>query len=104
MDKSPRWLDMPKDMTVSKVGEHTLSVWITGHDKRWFTVILAAVADGRKLNAFVVFKGVWAIAELERVQGVVAGMNKNGWMIAELMIKWLVMIWGWLRFKIHLLD
>ena len=103
MDESPLWLDMPGDTTVSRVGEHTVSVQTTGHDKGRFTVILAAMADGRKLNPFVVFKGVRAIAELEKGRGVVVGMSKNGWMNEELTIKWLDRVWGCLSFQKHLL-
>ena len=58
MDESPIWLDMPGDTTVSRAGEHTVSVRTTRHDKGWLTVILPTMADGRKLNPFVVFEGV----------------------------------------------
>ena len=87
MDETPLWLDMPGDTTVSRVGEHTVSIRTTGHDKGRFTVILAAMADGRKLNPFVVFNRVRAIAELNRVQGVVVAMSRNGWMNEELTIQ-----------------
>ena len=46
MDETPLWLEMPGDDTVALVGEHSVSVRATGHDKGRFTVILAAMADG----------------------------------------------------------
>lgn len=102
MDETPLWLDMPGDTTVSRVGEHTVSVR-TGHDKGRFTVILAAMADGRKLNPFVVFKGVRPIAELERMQGVTVAMSRNGWMNEDLTVQWLDRVWGRLAFQKRLL-
>ena len=99
MDETPLWLDMPGDTTVSRTGEHTVSVRSTGHDKGRFTVILGAMADGRKLNPFVVFKGVRTIVEVTRVQGVAVALSRNGWMNEELTVQWLDRCWG--RFSFH---
>ena len=71
MDETSLWLDIPGDTIVSQVGEQTVSVRSTGHDKARFTVVLAAMADGRKIKPYVVFKGVQQIPELSRVAGVV---------------------------------
>ena len=71
---------MPGDTTISRVGDGTVSVRTTGHDKGCFTVLLAATADGRKLKPFVVFKGVRPIPELNQVPGVVVRLSRNGWM------------------------
>ena len=103
MDETPLWLDMPGDFTVSRVGERSVPMRTTGHDKGRFTVILAAMADGRKLKPFVVFKGVRAIAELERVQGVVTALSRYGWMNEDLTITWLDKVWGHLSFQKRLL-
>ena len=51
MDETPLWLDMPGDTTVARVGEHSVSVRTTGHDKGRLTVTMA---DGRKLKLFIV--------------------------------------------------
>ena len=59
MDETPLWMDMPGGMTVCRAGERTNSIHTTGHDKGRFTVVLAAMADGRKLKLYVVFKGQW---------------------------------------------
>ena len=99
MDETPLWLDMPGNTTVSRVGENTVSVQTTGYDKGRFTVILAVMADRRKVNPFVVFRGVRAIAELEKVRGVMVSMSRNGLMNEELTIKWLDRVWGRLSFQ-----
>ena len=88
MDETPLWLDMPGDPTVARVGERSVSVQVTGHDKGRFTVILAAMADGRKQNLFIVFKGVHPIPELTKIPGDVVCLSRNGWMNEALTVQW----------------
>uniref|UniRef100_A0A1X7UBJ9 HTH CENPB-type domain-containing protein n=1 Tax=Amphimedon queenslandica TaxID=400682 RepID=A0A1X7UBJ9_AMPQE len=64
IDETPLWLDMPGDTTVARVAEHSIPICTTGHDKGCFTVILTALADGKKFKPFVVFKVVCPIHEL----------------------------------------
>ena len=103
MDETPLWLDMPGDTTISRVGERSVSIRTTGHDKGRFTVILAAMADGRKLKPFVVFKGVRAIPELSHVPNVVVALSRNGWMNEALTVQWIDSVWGRLSFQRRLL-
>ena len=103
MDETPLWLDMPGDTTVTRSGERTVSIRTTGHDKGRFTVTLAAMADGRKLKPFVVFKGVRIIPELNCVPGVVVALSQNGWMNQALTVKWVDLVWGRLNFQRRLL-
>ena len=72
-------------------------------DKGCFTVILTALADGRKLKPFVVFKGVCLIQELTRFPGAVVCMHRNGWMSEDLTIQYLNKVWGQLSFTCRLL-
>ncbi len=88
MDETPLWLDMPVDIIVSRIGERSVSVCTTGHDKGCFTIILAAMEDGRKLKPFVVFKGVRPISALSKISWVVVNYSRNGWMNEELTVKW----------------
>ena len=60
----------------------------TTDEKVWFTVFLLAVANGRKLKPFVMFKGVWIIFELNSIHGVVVALSKNSWMNEMLTIDW----------------
>ena len=103
MDEIPLWLDMPGDTTISRVGDRTVSIRTTGHDKGRFTVLLAAMADGRKLKPFVVFKGVRPIPELNQVPGVVVRLSRNGWMDEALTLNWIDSVWGQLSFQRRLL-
>ena len=64
MGKTPCWLYMPGETTVEHVGARSVPMRTTGNEKSRFTVVLAVMADGRKLKPFVVLKGVRPIAEL----------------------------------------
>ena len=103
MDETPLWLDMPGETTVSRAGERTITIRTTGHDKGRFTVVLSAMADGRKLKPYIVFKGVRPIAELSRIPGVVVAYSKNGWMNEDLTKDWISRAWGLLNFRRRLL-
>ena len=103
MDETPLWLDMPGETTVARTGERSIPVRTTGHDKNRFTVCLAAMADGRKLKPYVVFKGVRPIPELQKVSGVVVALSRNGWMNEELTKDWVRRCWGTLNFGRRLL-
>ena len=104
MDETPLWLNMPGDTTISRVGELCVAIRTTGHDIGRFIVILAAMADCRKLKPFIVYKGVRPIAALGKVSGVVVNYSHNGWMNEELLtVKWIDSVWGSLSFSSRLL-
>ena len=99
MDETPVWFDMPGETTITHTGQRSVLVCTTGHDN----VVLSAMAGGRKLKPFVVFKGIRPIAELERVSGVIVAYSKNGWMNESLTIDWVKRGWGSLNFGRRLL-
>lgn len=103
MDETPLWYDMPGETTVTHRGQRSVPIRTTGHDKGRFTVVLSAMADGRKLKPYVVFKGVRPIAELNKVPGVVVAYSRNGWMNEKLTIDWAKRCWGTLFFGHRLL-
>ena len=78
MDETPLWFDMPGETTVTHTGERSVPVRTTGHDKARYTVVLAAMADGKKLKPYVVFKGVRPVAELSKIPGVIVAYSRNG--------------------------
>ena len=57
---------LPGNTTISCVGERSVSVRTSGHEKSRFTIALAAMADGKKLKPYHVFKGVRSIPELNQ--------------------------------------
>ena len=114
MDETPLWLDMPGETTITHTGDRSVPVRTTGHDKARFTVVLSAMADGRKLKPYVVFKGVRSIPELLKENGVIVALSKNGWMNEDLTKDWVKRGWGnisfgrrllvWDAYKCHLMD
>lgn len=103
MDETPLWMDMPGDTTVERQGARSVPVRSTGHDKARFTVVLADMANGKKLNPFVVFKGAHVVGELTRVPGVVVTLSHNGWMNKALTKNWVCRVRGQLNFQKQLL-
>ena len=102
-NETPLWFDMPGETTIAHTGERSVPLRTTGHEKNRFTVCLSAMADGRKLKPYVVFKGVRPIAELKKVSGVVVALSRNGWMNESLTEDWLRRCWGTLNFGRRLL-
>ena len=103
MDETPIWLDMGADSTVDFVGNKSVPIKTTGHEKSRVTVVLAAKANGSKLPPFIVFKGKRVDKGLEKVTGVVCAYSKNGWMNENLTHTWLNKVWGSLAFSRRLL-
>ena len=103
MDETPLWLDMPGETTVTHTGERSVPVRTTGHEKARFTVCLSAMADGRKLKPYVVFKGVRPIPEIQKVSGIVVALSRNAWMNKDLTKDWVKRCWGTLNFGRRLL-
>ena len=80
--------------TVTRTGGRSVPTRTIGHDKGRFTVVFAAIAHGRKVKPFVVFKGVWPVTELMRVQRVVVAFSRNGWMNEVFTKDWVDRVWG----------
>ena len=76
MDETPLWLDMPGDTTIARRRQRSIPLHNAGHETGRFTVFLSAMADGRKLKPYVVYKGVRAISE-QNTPGVVVAITKN---------------------------
>ena len=93
MDETPLWLDMPWKTTITRRGERSVPLRTTGLEKGRFNVVLSAMADGRKLKPYVVFKGVRALPEMNTT-GVVVALSKNGWMNEELTKDWVERVLG----------
>ena len=117
MDETPVWLDMPSARTVNTVGEKTVLVKTTGHEKNRFKVVLSCLADGTKLKPMIIFKRK-TVPNFPFPAGVIIHAQKNGWMDEAGMKIWIGKVWrgrpgGLLRkksllvygsFSAHLVD
>ena len=74
------FFDLIDNQTVHKKGEKQVLVKTTGHEKQHFTVVLACMADGRKLPPMVIFKRKTFPKKENFPRGVVVHMQECGWM------------------------
>jgi hypothetical protein len=103
MDETAVWMDMPSSTTVDLVGAKSVPLKTTGHEKNRVTVCLAAMADGRKLQPMIVFKGKRMPNELKNVTGAVIALSANGWMNEDMTNLWIEKVWGTLAFNQRML-
>ena len=100
MDEIVVWSDMVGNLTVDTTGTKTLKP--TSDKKVKVSVCLTAKADGTKLKPFIVFQGAKreaaALNEEFKNRCVVAS-SSNGWMNAELLLKFLRQVLGMFSFK-----
>ena len=94
MDETAIWADMPGGSTVDARGVRHVPVLTTGHEKSRVTVCLAAMADGRKLPPYIVFKGKRFPQELKDFSGALIQLTSNGWMQTDSTIDWVDRTWG----------
>ena len=57
MDETLMYFDMSGSTSVDKKGKKTISIRMTGAEKRHLTVVLAATAHGQMLPPMIIFKG-----------------------------------------------
>ena len=93
MDETAVYFDMPGNSTLHHKGDKTVILRTTGHEKDKVTVILAAMADGRKLPPVVVLKGKREPPATDIPRGVMVRMSGNGWVNEEIIKWWLVQVW-----------
>ena len=79
---------MPRETTVERQGKMSVSMHTTAHKKACFTVVLAAMANGKKLNLFVILKGFLCCSGTCQCSWVVIALTHNGWMNEYLRKKW----------------
>ena len=94
MDETPMTFDLPSNRTVSAVGEKTVLIKTTGHEKSRFTVVVACMADGSKLPPVVIFKRKTLPKTMKFPAGVIVRAHPKGWMDESGTIDWLEKVWN----------
>ena len=117
MDKTAVWQDMLSSTTVDNVGEKSISLKTTWHEKFKVSICLTAKVDGIKLKPFIVFPG--ATKETKQLSEefknkCYAASSVNGWMNEHLTRDWLqgalgkflftCRITAWDFFKCHITE
>ncbi|CAG8665745.1 9724_t:CDS:2 [Dentiscutata erythropus] len=88
MDKTLLSFDMPSNVTIDNKGNKIISIRTCSYEKSCFTVVLACMADGKKLLPMIIFK-LKNDPRLEFSPGVVVRANKirskyNEWISQEI--------------------
>jgi len=118
MDETPMTFDLPSTRTVNAVGERTIMIKTTGHERTHFTVVLSCMADGTKLKPVVIFKRMTLPKTFRPPKGVLVKAHPKGWMDEEGTKDWLKTVWQtrpgallnkrsmlvWDMFRAHLTD
>lgn len=91
MDETPVYLDMPGTRTLHTVGDKTIAMRSTGHEKERVTVMLAGLADGTKLTPMVILKGVRRPKVIP--PGIIVEMAPKSWATEDIIITWLQKVW-----------
>ena len=84
MDEISLTFDMLMSHTVDTVGQKTINIRTTGHEKANFTCVLAVTTEGYKLPSMIIFKR--KIVPKEKFPpGIVVKVNPKGWMDRDMM-------------------
>jgi len=92
LDKTSLSFDLPSSTTLEVRGSKTISIRSTGHEKNCFTVILACMANGTKLEPVIIFK-LKNIPRETFPDGIKIRVNEKGWVNEEEMLWWIENVW-----------
>ena len=87
---------MPGSTTVSGIGESSVPIRSTGHEKSRIT---KAKANGTKLPPMIIFKGKKMDGEVAAPPGVIPMMSENVWMNENLTLQYLHSTLGRMAFN-----
>lgn len=93
MDESPYWFDMPTNDTIDVEGVQTVRSKTTGNTKMRFTVVLTALASGRKLKPMIIFHNLKNVPNGNFPRECFVAVSKSGTMSAQLMQQWMQHVW-----------
>ena len=93
-DETAIYLDMPPNYTLEKKGMKEVLLKTTGCEKLSLTVMLAATANGRKLPPLLILKRKTLPKSETFPKDVIVRAQEKGWMMKELMLEWLKIVWG----------
>ena len=93
-DETAIYLDMSPNYTLEQKGVKELLLKTTGCEKLHLTVMLAATADGRKLPPLLILKRKTLPKSEAFLKDILVRAQEKGWMMEELILEWLKIVWG----------
>lgn len=79
--------------TIESRGAREVKVLSTGYEKLRFTVILACLSDGTKLQPYVVFKRKTIPKNENFPKKVIVRVNAKGYMTGDMVVQWFRLVW-----------
>lgn len=92
-DQTPMFFDMPSNYTVESKGAKQVRILSTGNEKNRITAMLCCMADGHKLDPFLIFKRKMLPSNVTFPKNVIVRVHPKGWMDTDLMINWIDSVW-----------
>ena len=86
-DETAIYLDMPPNYTLEKKGVKEVLLKTTGCKKLRLTVMLAAIAEGRKLPPLPILKRNTLSKSEVFLKDIIVRAREKGWMMEELMLE-----------------
>ena len=86
MDETQCYFDMVALKTIDFVGNKTIDLINSGHDKNRFTVVLTTAADGSILKAMIIFRNLKKVPKCVVPDNCYVAVNTSGTMDRDLMI------------------
>ena len=93
MDETPMQYEMPTAKVIAPKGSKSVPVKTNGKEKMRFTFIPACLANGEKLKAMVILKGLKKVPKIQIPNNVVVTVAKKGSMTSQLMEEWRKEVW-----------
>uniref|UniRef100_A0A452GLF8 DDE-1 domain-containing protein n=1 Tax=Gopherus agassizii TaxID=38772 RepID=A0A452GLF8_9SAUR len=118
MDEWPVMFNLPSNRMVTGVGEKTVLIKTTGHEKIHFIVVLSCLASESKLPPVIFFKRKTLPKNMKFPAGVIKHAHEKGWMGESRTMEWLEKVWNkrpgalfkkpamfvWDMFRVHKTD
>lgn len=92
-DQTPMFFDMPSNYTVESKGAKQVRILSTGNEKNRITAMLCCMADGHKLDPFLIFKRKTLLSNVTFPKNVIVRVHPKGWMDTDFMIDWVDSVW-----------
>ena len=90
--RNPMYFDIVPNKTIDMVGAREVHVRTTGAEKRYVTVVLTVMADGKMPPPMVIFKGKRKL-NIQHSSGIIIEVQEKTWMDQQLMKVYLNKIW-----------
>lgn len=88
-DETPIRTDHSHNRTIDEIGNRSIDICNTGHDKSRFTAVCSVTASGKALPVFIIFRNLKNVPKGPFPDDTVIAVNESGSMDQRLMIEYI---------------